>query len=230
MKNIIFNIIYFFKYFRNKHIFIGGNNRLHNSIFKGNNRIGKNTFFTNGFLNYGSYVGTDCFFCYTKIGKYCSIGNNVNIVRSTHPSSIFVSTHPAFFSIVKQAGFTYVQQQKFNEFLMLDKNPNISVIIGNDVWIGNDVTIMGGVKIGDGAIVGTKALITKDVEPYSIVGGVPAKFIKNRFDEEEVNILLNIKWWDKDEKWILENIDLFSNIDEFVKKWNYEFNNKTFKP
>jgi len=99
---------------------------------------------------------------------------------------------------------------------MFNESESTSVLIGNDVWIGNDVTIMGGVKIGDGSIIGTKALVTKDVEPYSIVGGVPAKRIKSRFNNEEVNFLLNIKWWNKGEKWITENIELFSSISNFI--------------
>ena len=216
MKFLLINLFYFIKFLRRKDIILGGNNRLNKSIFEGKNRIGHKTFFLNGVLGFGSYLGSNCFFNYAKIGKYCSIGNNVNVVRSTHPSSIFVSTHPAFFSLAKQAGFTYVKQQLFNELIMFNESESTSVFIGDDVWIGNDVTIMGGVKIGDGSIIGTKALVTKDVEPYSIVGGVPAKRIKSRFNNEEVNFLLNIKWWNKGEKWITENIELFSSISNFI--------------
>lgn len=76
------------------------------------------------------------------------------------------------------------------------------IIIGNDVWIGYDAIIMSGVKIGDGAIIGTRALVTKDVPPYTIVGGVPAKPIKKRYDDDTISKLLEIKWWD----WIAEKI------------------------
>ena len=76
------------------------------------------------------------------------------------------------------------------------------IIIGNDVWIGYDAIIMSGVKIGDGAIIGTRALVTKDVMPYTIVGGAPAKPIKKRYDDDKISKLLEIKWWN----WTAEKI------------------------
>jgi len=79
-------------------------------------------------------------------------------------------------------------------------------IVGNDVWIGSEATIMPGVKIGDGAIIATKSVITKDVEPYSIVGGNPAKLIRKRFSEEKINELLEMKWWDWEIERITENL------------------------
>ena len=95
------------------------------------------------------------------------------------------------------------------------------VIIGNDVWIGFNVTIQSGVTIGDGAVIGTNALVTKDVEPYSIVGGTPAKVIKYRFDKETINKLLEIKWWNWDLEKIYENRDLLTeqNINKFIEKF-----------
>jgi carbonic anhydrase/acetyltransferase-like protein (isoleucine patch superfamily) len=131
-----------------------------------------------------------------------------------------VSIHPAFFSTAKQAGFTYVKKQLFNEKLYSSEQPEIHLEIGNDVWIGNNVSIMGGIKIGDGAIIGTKSLVTKNVEPYSIVGGVPAKILSKRFTDEEIGFLINAKWWEKDENWIIDNVDLFSNINNFIKHFH----------
>jgi len=86
-------------------------------------------------------------------------------------------------------------------------------IIGNDVWIGNSVTIMPGVKIGDGAVIGTNAVVTKDVEPYSIVAGNPAKLIRKRFDDDTINFLLELKWWDWSIEKIAENILHIMNAD-----------------
>jgi virginiamycin A acetyltransferase len=83
------------------------------------------------------------------------------------------------------------------------------VIIGNDVWIGKDVTILGGVNIGDGACIGTKALVTKNVAPYSIVGGVPAKEIKKRYSAEKIEFLLSMKWWDWGDERIRANREFF---------------------
>ena len=80
------------------------------------------------------------------------------------------------------------------------------IVIGNDVWIGYEAVIMSGVKIGDGAIIGTRAVVTKDVPPYTIVGGVPAKIIRKRFDDDTIEKLLSIRWWDWDVEKISENL------------------------
>ena len=92
------------------------------------------------------------------------------------------------------------------------------IVIGNDVWIGYDAVIMSGVKIGDGAIIGTRAAVTKDVPPYTIVGGIPAKVIRKRFSNDTISKLLEIKWWDWPAEKIQANIQHIQsgNIDELV--------------
>ncbi|MBQ9360106.1 MAG: CatB-related O-acetyltransferase [Lachnospiraceae bacterium] len=95
--------------------------------------------------------------------------------------------------------------------------PESRTQIGSDVWLGNGVRIMGGVRIGDGAVVGAGALVTKDIPPYSINVGVPAKTIKYRFTEDQIEKLLADKWWEKDEGWIRKNIDRFADIEDFLK-------------
>jgi len=94
------------------------------------------------------------------------------------------------------------------------------ISIGNDVWIGDHVTIMGGITIGDGAIIANNSHVVKNVEPYSIVGGNPARLIKYRFTEEQINKLLTIRWWFWDDQKIARNIPMIAkdNIDEFVEK------------
>jgi acetyltransferase-like isoleucine patch superfamily enzyme len=222
MKSLINNCVNFLKYAFRNNIIIGRNAIVSKSNFEGFNKIYRNTHFINSKIGKGSYIGEDGRFSNVIIGRYCSIGNQVTVVTSTHPSNTFVSTHPAFFSIAKQGGYTYVHSQKFKEHKYCDVKKQISVIIGNDVWIGNGVMIMGGVNIGDGAIIGSRALVTKDVLPFSIVGGVPAKEIGKRFEEDKVQSLLKIKWWEKDDNWVKSNIDLFTDIDSFL---NYYENN-----
>ena len=91
------------------------------------------------------------------------------------------------------------------------------IVIGNDVWIGYESVIMSGVHIGDGAIIGTRALVTKDIPPYTIVGGVPAHVIRKRFDDEVIEVLLKAKWWDWDIEKIRDNLSVIrsGDIDKF---------------
>jgi len=93
-------------------------------------------------------------------------------------------------------------------------------VIGNDVWIGENTTIMSGVKIADGVIIAANSHVVKDIEPYSVVGGNPAQFIKYRFRAEQIEKLKQIAWWNWDDKKINDNMDLLlsDNIDKFIEK------------
>ncbi len=127
----------------------------------------------------------------TEIGKFCSISNNVYIAPGNHPIE-WLSTSPAFYY---PAGYDLGKaelQEKINQL-----NNSKKCIIGNDVWIGANVVIMQGICIGDGAIIGANAVVTKNIPPYAIAAGVPAKIIRYRFAPSTVEILLNIKWWNK---------------------------------
>ena len=187
-----------------------------NCFFEGRNRIAIGTKLENTTIGFGSYIGKDGFILSSKIGKYCSVGPNVRVVSGAHPTTDFVSTHPSFFSTRKQSGFTYVQENKFAEFKYANADDKIFVEIGNDVWIGDGALIMQGVHIGDGAVVAAGAVVTKDVPAYAIVGGVPAKVIKYRFNERVIEKLEDIKWWDKSEEWIAQHAPLFANINDFI--------------
>lgn len=140
----------------------------------------------------------------TKIGKFCSFASGVMIISTNHdPNKI--TTHPFLFK--SNLGVVKEDFRKAN-----------NVRIGNDVWIGHNAIILPSVsKIGDGAVVGAGAVVTKDVPPYAVVVGVPARVIKYRFDQETINELLKIKWWDWHEKKIFSNWEDFLSLKEFEK-------------
>lgn len=182
----------------------------------GHNYIGRNSLLCNVKVGYCSYMNKNCDLKNTVIGKYTSIGNDVSTVLGKHPSDTFVSTHPAFYS-AKALGYSYVSEDCFTEETYIDKDAGIQVMIGNDVWIGNNVRIMEGVKIADGCIIATGAVVTKDTECFGIYGGVPAKLIRKRFDEDSIEKMTELKWWDKDEAWIRENAEKFRNCKDLLR-------------
>lgn len=126
-----------------------------------------------------------------KIGKFCSIAPDVRIFLAGEHQTDCVTTYP--FSHMFSSGRVLPQKN----------GSKGAVVIGNDVWIGDGVLILSGVKIGDGAVIAARAVVSQDVTPYSIVGGVPAKLIRMRFNPEVVTALLRISWWD----WPLEKIN-----------------------
>ena len=144
-----------------------------------------------------SYFGTGTRVYDSKIGKYCSIGDNCVLGAGDHPLHL-IST--SCFTYLKDkidrkmtARYFDVDADNLYDTNKLYKEP---VKIGNDVWIGHNVLIRRGVSIGDGAVIGMGAIVVKDVPPYAIVAGVPAKIIKYRFDDETIDKLLQLKWWD----------------------------------
>lgn len=144
------------------------------------------------------------------VGNFCSIGANVNIYLGGNHRTDWVTTYP----------FGHIHQNKFNNFNG-NGHPATkgNVIIGNDVWIGSNVTIMSGVTIGDGVVIANNSHVVKNAESYTLIGGNPAKLIKYRFTQDQINELLKIKWWNWDDN----KINTFSpllcndNIDEFIR-------------
>ncbi len=182
------------------------------SVFEGKNSIAGNCSVLKSRIGFGSYLANGCYIRRTSIGKYCCIGKNVRIIDVTHPANQFVSIHPLFFSDHTVVGKPYVKRKKFEEFVAHPENDHYSVVIGNDVWIGDGAAILGGHTIGDGAVIAAGAVVTKDVEPYAIVAGVPAKVIRMRFEKEDADYLKSIAWWDRDECWIKEHAEYFESV------------------
>ena len=190
--------------------------------FEGNNFIDRYAKIVSSSFGYATYVGHNSSIEGCNVGRYTCIGPNVRIIHGNHPVHEFVSIHPAFFSLQKQAGFTYVEKQKYCEESYVDPNNQYYVKIENDVWICDGASILSGVTIGNGAVVAANALVTKDVPPYAIVAGVPAKIIGKRFEEDQINYLLSIKWWERDKKWLKNNCDLFADISTMMKELKNE--------
>ena len=143
-----------------------------------------------------------------SIGKYCSIAPGVTIfLGGNHPTD-WISTYP--FRVMFQLPERYEDGMPYS---------NGDIIIGNDVWIGYESMIMSGVKIGDGAVIAARSLVTKDVPPYAIVGGQPAKIIKYRFNEQQIEKLQRIEWWNWPVNKVLENVKLIGSddIEDFIR-------------
>ena len=156
--------------------------------FEGNNRLYDRAVVGDSVLGSFTYLAPDARVMYSAVGRYCSIGPGTLIGGlGVHPSK-WLSSHPVFFSTKGQSG-----KNTFADRDYIDELPRVT--IGSDVWVGARAIVLDGLKIGDGAIIGAGAVVTKDVEPYAIVGGVPAKKIRMRFDVATVSMLLEIRWW-----------------------------------
>ncbi len=158
-----------------------------------------------------TYVGRSSRVNRASIGRFCCIGPNCIIGTGRHPSRTYVSSHPAFYSTGRQVGLTFSDKNYYEELG--------SVVIGNDVWLGTNVIVADSVKIGDGAIIAAGAVVTKDIPAYAIYGGVPAKLIRYRFEQDVIEFLLKFKWWGKDETWWKENFKEFHDITEFIRNY-----------
>lgn len=184
--------------------------------FEGHNKIYKDVQLTLCRVGRGTYIGHGSKLHGTRIGRFCSIGREVRTAIGRHPSKGFVSTHPSFFSLKRQAGFTFTQRQLFDEEKYIDVENQTSILIGNDVWVGSHAILIDGVTIGDGAIVGAGCVVSKSIEPYAIYVGNPQKIVKKRFCDSEIEGLLQLKWWDKDFDWIKYHSKFYCDVKEFL--------------
>jgi phosphonate metabolism protein (transferase hexapeptide repeat family) len=165
-----------------------------NSKIEPNSHIFINTIINNSTISSYSYIGRNSMVQNATVGKFCSIAKEVNIGLGSHPLDMF-STSQLFY-------------RSDNAFKMNLVKKNIGFIeykpiqIGHDVWIGTRAIIMDGVSIGHGSVIAANSVVTKDVPPYAIVGGVPARIIRYRFTEDVIESMLNLEWW----QWNIEKI------------------------
>lgn len=201
------------RYIKNtlKMLFVGNQTKFGENVTFSNCTFGKfthiysNTILCNTHIGDFSYVSNNTHIANATIGKFCSIASNCQIGLGLHPSKHFVSTHPVFYSTQKQIDLSFVQSNEFCEYA--------NIQIGNDVWIGSNVIIKDGVSIQDGVIVGAGSVVTKDLQAYGIYGGIPAKLIRFRFTQTQIQMLQELQWWDLPLNDLRQYAPYFQNID-----------------
>lgn len=171
---------------QNKSLSLGNNTIIRNCRFGFHNIVYDNTLLYNVSVDDYSYIGGDSRLSNVSIGKFCSLGPELRIGLGRHPLRL-KSTFPGFYT---SGGYYGVKQEYKNDEPAYER-----IIIGHDVWIGARAMILDGVTVGTGAVIAAGAVVTKDVPPYAIVGGVPAKIISFRFSEDEIEKLLKSEWW-----------------------------------
>ena len=156
-------------------------------------------------------MGDYCDLPQVEIGKFCSIAAHVTLAAGNHPMS-YVSTSPYTYSTIRNS---FTKKQLFTqEFFYTDENHKYLCKIGNDVWVGTGVILVCGSKalnIGDGAVIAAGAVVTKDVPPYAVVAGCPARILRYRFSDVIISEMEKERWWDKSENWIRESVETFPN-------------------
>ena len=159
--------------------------------------VGDYCFIYESTLGAYSTVGRNSVLRNAVLGKFCSISWNATIGATPHDYNL-ISTH----------AFHYISSFGF---VCKDRRSNIETFLGHDVWVGANAVIMPGVKVGSGAVVGAGAIVTRNVPPYAIVVGCPARIVRYRFDSDIIESLMEIEWWDWDVKKIQENLDIFKS-------------------
>lgn len=206
-------------------ILIGENCEIRKACFCENVRIGRSCRLVGSYINRFTYLGDDVYLPKTKIGAFCSIASRTVLAAGNHPID-FVSTSPATYSVHANLGKRLVDKNYYTEEqVYVDEDEKFLCEIGNDVWVGTNVTIVCGkkaIKIGDGSVVAAGSVVTKSIPPYEIWGGVPAKCIRKRFDEETIIQLCQLRWWEKEEKWIEAHAHLFQNPSQFLDVIKHE--------
>ncbi|WP_255733571.1 CatB-related O-acetyltransferase [Ruegeria sp. Ofav3-42] len=178
-----------------------------NNTFETGCRLGGPAYVSGSSFGAFSYVEVGCRVSLTDIGRFCSIGPFSTIGLADHPDH-FVSTHPYFYRSLPHIGYDLVTEDAHQDIT--------KTTLGHDVWIGHGVIVKGGVNIGHGAIIGAGSVVTRDVPPYAVVAGVPARVLRYRFDEPTIDALLASRWWDRDLEWLKRNADKLRDVEAFL--------------
>lgn len=179
------------------------------SIVNKKARVGRKCKVYHSSLGAYSYIGRGTQLIYASVGKFCSISGNVLIGMGHHTLS-YLSNSPLFTEKNNGTGHSWTDRESLLPYKL--------VTIGNDVWIGTRAMVLGGVTIGDGAVIGAGAIVTKDVPPFAIVAGVPARIVRYRFSEEIIARLEVMQWWNLSDEVLKSNIALFQSEDNDIEK------------
>ena len=154
-----------------------------------------------------TYIETGCRISAAEVGRFCSIAPYALVGLAEHPTGDFVSTHPMFYRRLPEFGYDAVHEGSHQELR--------TTTIGHDVWIGAGACVKGGVSIGHGAVIGAGAVVTRDVPPFAVCGGVPARVLRYRFDEATIAWLLDVAWWERDIAWIKARASDMQDVQGF---------------
>lgn len=214
--NNITNKTFKYKFYKNKRVCLGPFSGISNSFIENKVNIDKLSFINRSSVGKYFGLGNFSYIADSIIGSYCTFASRISVAAFNHPIN-FLSIHEfQYKNLIKAFGETIIKKRNdLQNSLRLKKKTNI----GNDVWIGDNAVILKGVRINSGSIIGAGTIVTKDVEPYSVVVGNPAKVIKKRFPDKIISELLKLKWWDLSIKELrdCDFQDIYKSISQIKK-------------
>jgi len=192
---------------RNPGLEVGRDYIVHRCEFERGVAVGDGSYLVHANIGAHSYLGPRSIVAHATIGRYCAIAADVAIGTGSHPLERNVSIHPMFY-LHRPPKWGLVEADSFQEFR--------HTIVGSDVWIGTKAVLRDGIEVGHGAVLGAGAIATRDLEPYGVYVGAPARLVRFRFSNEEIAKLLAARWWDRDEQWIRRNARYFDDVGRFL--------------